>query len=63
MRTWIPDHLAARVTNDDVIKIIGAIGSHDTRKLQNLDAFLAHSGLVAMPCPLRDQWAAQLTGR
>jgi len=58
MRRWIPDDLAAQITNDDVTKLIGALVDAD-RKAEMLRDYLADNGLMDLDCPLEFRLEAQ----
>jgi len=51
MRRWIPDELAAQITNDDVVHLIGALVDAD-RKAELLRDYLADNSLLDLDCPL-----------
>ncbi len=55
IRRWIPDDLAAVVTNTEVVHLIGALTSPDVKRGVLFDAFLAENQLAGMVCPLRDR--------
>jgi hypothetical protein len=58
MRRWIPDELAAQITNDDVTKLIGAIVDAE-RKAELLRDYLADNSLLDLDCPLEFRLESQ----
>lgn len=51
MRRWLPTELESEITNDDVVKLAGAIVDAD-RKAELLRDYLADNGLIDLDCPL-----------